>query len=113
MYSSGILMPSGVFAIEKQYDEKYIFVPIRFARKLIGKKNQCTSIEINLEEGVSVSKIQESLQQDLGDKFEVLNSDQQHASLLKAIKIEKLFIYLTFSFILAVASFNIFLHLPC
>lgn len=111
MYNSGILMPAGVFAIEKQYDEKFIFVPIRFARKLIGKKDQCTSIEINLEEGISVENIQESLQQDLGDKFEILNSDEQHASLLKAIRIEKLFIYITFSFILAVASFNIFFAL--
>lgn len=111
MYNSGILMPAGVFAIEKQYDEKFIFVPIRFARQLIGKKDQCTSIEINLEEGISVENIQESLQQDLGDKFEILNSDEQHASLLKAIRIEKLFIYITFSFILAVASFNIFFAL--
>ncbi|WP_296622074.1 ABC transporter permease [Marivirga sp.] len=111
MYNSGILMPAGVFAIEKQYDEKYIFVPLRFARQLIGKNNQCTSIEINLEEGVAVSKIQQSLQASIGDKFEILNSDEQHASLLKAIKIEKLFIYITFSFILAVASFNIFFAL--
>lgn len=111
MYNSGILMPAGVFAIEKQYDEKYIFVPIRFARKLIGKGNQCTSIEINLAEGISVNKIQEKLQQTIGDEFEVLNSDEQHASLLKAIKIEKLFIYITFTFILAVASFNIFFAL--
>jgi lipoprotein-releasing system permease protein len=111
MYNSGILMPTGVFAIEKQYDEKYIFVPIRFARKLIGKGNQCTSIEINLVEGASVSKIQELLKQSLGDSFEILNSDEQHASLLKAIKIEKLFIYITFTFILAVASFNIFFAL--
>jgi len=111
MYNSGILMPAGVFAIEKQYDEKYIFVPIRFARGLIGKKKQCTSIEINLTEEASVNEIQQSLQKSLGDKFEILSSEEQHASLLKAIKIEKLFIYLTFSFILAVASFNIFFAL--
>jgi lipoprotein-releasing system permease protein len=111
MYNSGILMPAGVFAIEKQYDEKYIFVPIRFARKLIGKNNECTSLEINLKEGNDVSKVQKSLQASLGSQYEILNSDQQHASLLKAIKIEKLFIYLTFSFILAVASFNIFFAL--
>lgn len=111
MYNSGILMPAGVFAIEKQYDEKYIFVPLRFARKLIGKPDECTSIEINLEEGVSVKAVQKSLQEALGGRFEILNSDEQHASLLKAIKIEKLFIYITFSFILAVASFNIFFAL--
>ncbi|WMN07665.1 ABC transporter permease [Marivirga arenosa] len=111
MYNSGILMPAGVFAIEKQYDEKYIFVPLRFARNLIGKDNECTSLEIELEDGVSVSEIQNILKRKLGDSFDIMNSDEQHASLLKAIKIEKLFIYLTFSFILAVASFNIFFAL--
>lgn len=111
MYNSGILMPAGVFAIEKQYDEKYIFVPLRFARNLIGKDNECTSLEIELEDGVSVSEIQKILKRKLGDSFDIMNSDEQHASLLKAIKIEKLFIYLTFSFILAVASFNIFFAL--
>jgi lipoprotein-releasing system permease protein len=111
MYNSGLLKPAGVFAIEKQYDEKYIFVPLRFASKLIGKKNQLTAVEIMLEPGYAISSVQDALKNNIGSAFKVLNSDQQHASLLKAIKIEKLFVYLTFSFILAVASFNIFFSL--
>ncbi len=111
MYNSGILMPAGVFAIEKQYDEKYIFVPLRFAKKLVGKQDKLTSIEINLDGSQSVSSVQKALKNEFGDVFNVLDSDEQHASLLKAIKIEKLFVYLTFTFILAVASFNIFFSL--
>ncbi len=111
MYNSGILMPSGIFAIEKQYDEKYIFVPLRFAKKLIGKTDRLTAIEVNLDGSKTISAVQESIRQKYGDTFEVLNSDEQHASLLKAIKIEKLFVYITFTFILAVASFNIFFSL--
>jgi len=41
----------------------------------------------------------------------VQNRDEQHASLLRAIRLEKLFVYITFSFILAIASFNIFFSL--
>ncbi|PTB95752.1 hypothetical protein C9994_10400 [Marivirga lumbricoides] len=111
MYNSGILMPAGVFAIEKQYDEKYIFVPLRFAEKLIGKKGKLTAIEVNLDENKEVEKVQEQMVAQFGETFEILNSDEQHASLLQAIKIEKLFVYLTFTFILAVASFNIFFSL--
>jgi lipoprotein-releasing system permease protein len=58
-----------------------------------------------------VGDVQQNLQAILGNQFEVLNSDEQHAGLLRAIKIEKLFVYLTFSFILAIASFNIFFSL--
>lgn len=111
MYNSGILMPAGVFAIEKQYDEKYIFVPLRFAEKLIGKSSELTALEIGLDGTKSSTQVQKSLNDKFGDKFNVLNSDEQHASLLKAIKIEKLFVYITFTFILAVASFNIFFSL--
>ncbi|MFT4733213.1 MAG: lipoprotein-releasing system permease protein [Marivirga sp.] len=111
MYNSGLLKPAGVFAIEKQYDEKYIFVPLRFASKLIGKQNELTAVEVMLEPGYAISSVQNTLKNSIGSEFKVLNSDQQHASLLKAIKIEKLFVYLTFSFILAVASFNIFFSL--
>lgn len=111
MYNSGLVKPSGVFAIEKQYDEKYIFVPLRFASKLVSKQNELTALEVMVKPTEEISAVQSKLQKSLGKKFKVLNSDQQHASLLKAIKIEKLFVYLTFSFILAVASFNIFFSL--
>ncbi len=111
MYNSGILKPAGVFAIEKQYDEKYIFVPLRFAHKLTGQNEKLTAIELMLESGYSVSTVQSDLKRTLAEKFKILNSEEQHASLLRAVKIEKLFVYLTFSFILAVASFNIFFSL--
>lgn len=111
LYNTRLIIPSGVFAIEKQYDENYVFVPLRFARQLLGYKHQVSSLEIKAKPGYAVSDLQEQVGQMLGAKFKVLNSDEQHASLLKAIKIEKLFVYITFSFILAVASFNIFFSL--
>jgi lipoprotein-releasing system permease protein len=111
MYNSGILKPAGVFAIEKQYDEKYIFVPLRFAKQLLSRQNELTAIELMVADNSQIQQVQQQLKNKLGERFKILNSEEQHASLLRAIKIEKLFVYLTFSFILAVASFNIFFSL--
>ena len=47
----------------------------------------------------------------LGDAFKIQNSDEQHTSLLRAVKVEKLFVFITFAFILGIASLNIFFSL--
>ena len=106
-----LIFPSGVFAIEKQYDLNYIFVPLEFAVELLEYGNRRSSLEIKTKDGYSIAQVQQKLKARLGDEFSVLNTDEQHSSLLKAIKIEKFFVYLTFSFILAIASFNIFFSL--
>ncbi len=105
------IMIGGIFALEKQYDEKYIFVPLEFARKLLDYGNRRTSLEVTTKPEFSVEEVQANLKTTLGDSFRVLNSDEQHAIILRTIKIEKLFVYLIFTFILAVSSFNIFFAL--
>lgn len=105
------IMPGGVFAIEKQFDANYVIVPLDFAASLFDYAGKRTALEIKTTEEAKINRVQERLQKILGAHLKVLNSDQQHESLLRAIKIEKLFVYLTFSFILAVASFNIFFSL--
>ena len=47
----------------------------------------------------------------MGEGFLVQNEDEQHANLLRAIQIEKLFTFLALAFIIAVASFNIYFSL--
>jgi lipoprotein-releasing system permease protein len=105
------IRPGGVFVIEQQYDNNYIFVPLSFARDLVQAGNRRTSLEINTSNGASIRKVQNTLKEKLGEKYLVQNRDEQHANLLRAIQFEKLFVYITFSFILAVASFNIFFSL--
>lgn len=101
----------GIFALEKQYDEKYIFVPLEFARQLLDYGDKRTSLEIKTADGFSELEVQSNLKEILGESFKVQNSDEQHAIILRTIKIEKLFVYLIFTFILAVSSFNIFFSL--
>ncbi len=105
------IMPGGVFAIEQQFDANYVIVPLSFAQELFEYSNERTALEIKNTSADQVDMVQEQLQRLLGEGFKVLNSDEQHASLLRAIKFEKLFAYLALSFIIAVASFNIFFSL--
>ncbi len=105
------IMPGGVFEIEQQYTEEYIFVPLDFALDLFGLKNKRTSLEIKTSPKHPIKNVQKRLKSLLGEDYEILDRDEQHASLLRAIRIEKLFVFLVFSFILAIASFNTFFAL--
>ncbi|MEM8964831.1 MAG: FtsX-like permease family protein, partial [Bacteroidota bacterium] len=106
------IMPGGVFANEAEYDGSYVIVPIGFAQELFDYEQERTALEIKTKDKISVSQVERQLEKLLSDsEYQVLNSDEQHASLLRAVKWEKLFVYITFSFILAIASFNIFFSL--
>jgi len=110
-FNQRVIMPSGVFGLEQQYDASYVFVPLAFAEDLLEYKNRRTSLEIKTNKKADIQKVKSDLEQTLGNKFKVLNRQEQQASLLKAIKIEKLFVFVTLSFVLGVAAFNIFFSL--
>ncbi|MEQ8418213.1 MAG: FtsX-like permease family protein [Imperialibacter sp.] len=105
------IMPGGFFALEKQYDETYIFVPLDFAVTLTEFGNKRTSLELQLQEGFTPEAVKPTLQKLLGDQFKIQTSEEQHSDLFKILKWEKFFVFLTFSFIVAIASFNIFFSL--
>lgn len=106
-----IILPAGVYAIEKQYDMNYVFVPLDFALDLFDYGNRRTSLEIKVHNDYGIDDVKERLQVVLGDEFKVLTSEEIHADFFKVLKIEKLFVFIIFSFILAIASFNIFFSL--
>ncbi len=102
---------AAVFAIEKSVDETYIFVPLQFAQDLFEWNQKASSLEVRCTHPNKVSQVQNLLKDRLGEKFKVLNSDEQHAGLIRAIRIERLFVFFTFAFVLAIASINIFFSL--
>jgi lipoprotein-releasing system permease protein len=105
------ILAGGVFLIEQQIDNSYVFVPLDFAQELLNYGSRRTSLEIRVADGFPIETTQTDVQRLIGPKFRVLNSDEQHISLLKAIKVEKMFVFITFAFILLIASLNIFFSL--
>ncbi|NHE55284.1 FtsX-like permease family protein [Cyclobacterium plantarum] len=111
MYNRSVIQPAGIFSIEKQYDDEYLIVPLDFAADLLEYGNKRSALEIKVADGFSIDNVKSNLRNHLGEEFLVNDSNEQHASLLMTIRLEKLFVFLTLTFILAVASFNIFFSL--
>ncbi len=103
------IFPIGIFAIQQDFDSKYIIVPIEFTRKLLDYTNEVSAVELKFKPGLSGRKnlLQKEIRNILGEKYEVKNRYQQHELLYKVMKSEKLAIFLILSFILLIASFNI------
>lgn len=110
LYSQKSIRPGGVFSLEKNYDENYIFVPLGFAQELFRSGNKRTSIEVQTD-GSRTLEVKEALQQKLGSSYQVLTNEEQHKDLYRLLRIEKLFTFLSLSLLLLIASINIFFSL--
>jgi len=110
MYAQRSILPGGVFAIIPALDDNYVIVPLDFAEDLIQYGDKRTSLEIKTD-GSDISVIKNRLQEKLGDKFKILDQEEQHPDLYKLLKMEKLFVFLAFTLLLGVGSINVFFSL--
>jgi len=98
---------SGIFAVEQEFDSKYVFVPIEFARELLGYTTEVTAIEVRLKTGADLKKTQKEIQGVMGRGFLVQNRYEQQEMFYRVMRGERLAIYVILTFILIIASFNI------
>lgn len=103
------LLSSGVVFSVKQtkYDNDYIITPVAFARNLFGQQGMLTSLELRLKPGSNFDSVKDEIKKIAGDKYLVLDRDEQQAETFNIMKIEKLLAYIFLTFILMVACFNI------
>ena len=106
-FSQKYIFPSGIFAIQQDFDSRYIIVPIDFARDLLDYSNEVSAIELKLDPVFNKDKIQEEIKKHLGTGYEVKNRFEQQELLYKIMKSEKWAIFLILTFILIIASFNV------
>jgi len=101
------IFPSGIFAIQQDFDSKYVIVPLFFARDLLGYTNEVSAIEIKVNPAYETSVVQGNIKELLGPDFSVKNRFEQQELLYKIMKSEKWAIFLILTFILVIASFNV------
>jgi lipoprotein-releasing system permease protein len=101
-------MATGVFRLEKQYDEKYVFGPVELVEQLTGRVAERSFIEIELLNNQDPDRIKGKLEALLGPQFRVLTYREQHATLARILNLERLFVYVALTVILLISSFNIF-----
>lgn len=108
MYSRRAIRPGGIFSIEKNYDENYIFLPLDFTRELFDYGDRRTFLEVKTNGTTSIERVKAALLSKLGEDFKVLTNEEQHQDIYRLLKLEKLFTFLTLSLLVVVGSINIF-----
>jgi lipoprotein-releasing system permease protein len=108
---SQVFFPSAVLEVEQNFDNQTVIVPLTWMEGLMDRPGLRSSYEIILDVKANDLKVKEQLTQILGKDVVVQTRDEQHALLLKAIKIEKLFVFLIMAFVMGIASFTLFYSL--
>jgi lipoprotein-releasing system permease protein len=111
MYARKSIRPGGVFSIEKNYDENYIFLPLDFAQELLNYGDRRTFLEVKTSSNADISEVKKSIAEKLGENFKVLTNEEQHQDLYKLLKYEKLFAAVALAALIIVGSINIFFSL--
>jgi lipoprotein-releasing system permease protein len=101
------IIPAGIFGIQQEFDNKYILVPLTFARDILDDERNVSSIEIALLPGADNGKVQQQLKDKLGNKFNVQTRLEQHSTIYRIMKSEKWAVFLILAFILLIATFNV------
>jgi lipoprotein-releasing system permease protein len=106
-FNKKFIFPSGIFQVEKEYDSKYVYIPIEFARELTELYDGVTSIEIRFAEDAKPSTVQKAIKKIFNKGFVVRNRYEQQEIFYKVMKSERLAIFFILTLILVIASFNI------
>lgn len=103
--------PSAIISVDVKIDESLLMTSFDAAEEVLDYSDRMTGLEIYVAKSQNLNNIKNQLQERLGNEFVLLDSDEQHGELLRAVKIEKLFVYIALTFITLIASFNIFFSL--
>jgi len=101
------LIPAGVFAIQQDFDAKYVLVALSFAQELLQDENRISSLEIKISNAKASDQVKKKLKELLGKDFAVQDRNEQNAVLFKVMRTERVAVYAILTFIMLIISFNI------
>ncbi len=99
--------PSGIFSVQQDLDERYIYTSILFAQDLFEKNDSINGFEIYGCSEKEMLSIQNEWSKKLPQGFEIKNRYQLNETLYKVLNTERWAVYLILTLILTVAICNI------
>jgi lipoprotein-releasing system permease protein len=97
----------GIFAVQQDFDSKYILAPLSFARQIMSEERSISAVEIKLQTNANATASQKWLNEKLGDSYRIKTRYQQNETLYKVMRTEKWVVFAILSFIILIAAFNI------
>lgn len=105
--SSGVLYPAGSFAIQQEFNSKYVITNIAFMRQLLEMDaNEMSALEIKGKTGVEDKVLKNNVLSVLGAGYKVETRYEQNQALYAIMQTEKWAVYVIMSFILVISAFN-------
>lgn len=106
-FNRKFIFPSGIFEVEKEYDSKYVYLPLEFAQDLTENVGLVSAIEIDASDQSEPRKFKKRISEIYGDEFLVRTRYEQQEIFYKVMRSERLAIFFILTLILVIASFNI------
>lgn len=107
-FNKTLLQPVGIYAINEEIDNKYVFCDIAIAQKLLEyNKNQISSIEFKKKDNISDEVIIKELNTIFNNKAEFKTRIQLNDALYKMLNTENIAVYLIFTLVIIIALFNL------
>lgn len=104
---SGVLYPSGSFAIQQEFNSKYVITNIDFMRGLLGmNEDEMSALEVKGSPGLDDMVLKHRLQAILGNGYTIETRYEQNQALYAIMQTERWAVYVIMSFILVIAAFN-------
>ncbi|MDQ6757784.1 MAG: FtsX-like permease family protein [Bacteroidota bacterium] len=105
--SEGNAYPVGSFAIQQDFDNRYVITNIDFVKQQMNYAvNEFTAVEIVLANPAQTDEVTKSLQKKLGNNYKAQTKYEQNTSLYNSMRVEKWAIYALLTLILIIAAFN-------
>ena len=107
-YNSVYVNNVGLFEINEELNNNYVFSDIELAKRLLSYNNgQLSAIELKLKPGANEDDIRSELLSSFGNKFKIKNRAELNDALFKMLNTENLAIYLIFTLVIIIALFNV------
>lgn len=107
-FFTGEIHPSGTFAIQQDFDNKYVLTNLRFLQDLMGKpSDEVSSVEISLRNEADMKQVKRQVLRLFPEnEYEVQTRFEQNRSLYLVMQTEKWAVYAILCFIFIIAAFN-------
>ena len=107
-FNSEIVTNVGLFSINENLDNEYVFSDINLAQSLLNySPNQLSSIELLLKTDADENDIRQKIQSQFTDQYIIKNRAELNDALYKMLNTENLAVYLIFTLVIIIALFNV------
>ncbi len=89
------------------YDTQFIYTDIGLARRLFTQPGTVSAVQIRLKNPAAIDSARRSLQTSLGSNYRILDLVESNAEFFKALRMERMLLFLAIGLIVMVAALNI------